>query len=222
MGAPLPASGSRRVSRIGAASHRGGDRRLGGRRNARRRQAWLEGPTEDEKQRWIRRETGGVWEGLPSVPVMETRSPRRGRSTAARGGSGGKGFSRRAGARAVGHLVLLRTVGPEVRRRTLPTASTAPRQILNRLPALPTDSHELVGRPPRVRIASRQAAGILGQWPTSDADGNRRTSRIENHSRPRLISARAEGDRPSPGNRTRVARHSQPSPRRRRAPRPTR
>ena len=38
-----------------------------------RRQAWLEGPTEDEKQRWIRRETGGgKWEGLPSTPVMET------------------------------------------------------------------------------------------------------------------------------------------------------
>jgi hypothetical protein len=38
-----------------------------------RRQAWLEGPTEDEKQRWIRREIGGgEWEGLPSTPVIET------------------------------------------------------------------------------------------------------------------------------------------------------
>jgi hypothetical protein len=37
-----------------------------------RRQAWLEGPTQDEMQRWIRRESGGEWEDLRNAPVVES------------------------------------------------------------------------------------------------------------------------------------------------------
>ena len=193
MGAPLPASGLAGLSRIGVASHRGGDRRLGGRRNAAvvRRGSRVRPRT--------RSNAGSA--AKPAAAVGRTaersgdgdRTLRRGRSTAARGGSGGKGFARRAGARAVGHLVVFGAVGPNVRRGTLPTAFTAPRQILNRTVAAdgsPWTRRELG------ELASRHGKrrGYWDRWPTSDADGNRRTSRIENASRPRLISAAPSGD----------------------------
>ena len=208
MGAPLPASRSRRVGSIGVTSHRRRRSTPGPAQERGRRQAWLEGPTENEKQRWIRRETGGGrWDGLPSTPVMETELL-----------DAADRLLREADLAAKGSLVALARaplaiwsyfdpVGPNVRRGALPTAAhgAASDSETNR-----ADDRSRWTRLCKVReLASRHGKrrGYRDKWPTSDADGNRRTSRIENASRPRLIERRADGD-----DRQRVAKQAQLGP----------
>ena len=79
------------------------------------------GPTRD------RRRVGGT---CRDVPVMESDFLDAANRLLREADLAAKGSLARAGARAAGHLVLPPAVGPEVRRRILPAASTAPRQIL--------------------------------------------------------------------------------------------